>query len=199
MANGAMTTNVKEEKEVRKILVDEGYIDCVVQLPEKLFFTTGIPCCLFFLSKNRDGKNGYRARRNKILFIDARKMGKPVSRKQKALSKEEIDKIASVYRAFKYEHAKSCENIEGFCKIAKLEEVQQNDYKLTPSMYVGTEAEEEEEDIPFEQKIAELTKRLLEQFEESNKLQEKIKQNLEELMYRNGEKSNLVFKREKNE
>lgn len=79
MANGAMTTNVKEEKEVRERLVNEGYIDCIVQLPEKLFFTTGIPCSLFFLSKNRNGKEGFRERKNEILFIDARKMGTLVS------------------------------------------------------------------------------------------------------------------------
>lgn len=80
MANGAMTTNNTGEKDVRQKLVDEGYIDCIVQLPEKLFFTTGIPCCLFFLSKNRDGEKGYRARKNEVLFIDARKKGVMVSR-----------------------------------------------------------------------------------------------------------------------
>ncbi|MBA2876370.1 type I restriction-modification system subunit M [Thermaerobacillus caldiproteolyticus] len=181
MANGAMTTNVKEEKEVRQKLVDEGYIDCIVQLPEKLFFTTGIPCCLFFLSKNRDGKNGYRARKNEILFIDARKMGTLVSRKQKALSKEEIDKIAAVYHAYKYEEAEQYEDVAGFCKVATIEEVQENDYKLTPGIYVGTEVSDED-DTPFEEKMAELTQRLLEQFEESNRLQEKIKQDLEGLM-----------------
>ncbi|WP_339229352.1 class I SAM-dependent DNA methyltransferase [Aeribacillus sp. FSL K6-2833] len=181
MANGAMTTNVKEEKEVRQKLVDEGYIDCIVQLPEKLFFTTGIPCCLFFLSKNRDGKNGYRARKNEILFIDARKMGTLVSRKQKALSKEEIDKIAAIYHAYKYEDGKGYEDIAGFCKVATIEEVQANDYKLTPGIYVGTEVLDED-DIPFEEKMAELTQRLLEQFEESNRLQEQIKKDLEGLV-----------------
>jgi type I restriction enzyme M protein len=150
-------------------------------LPEKLFFTTGIPCCLFFLSKNRDGKNGYRARKNEILFIDARKMGTLVSRKQKALSKEEIDKIAAVYRAYKYDGEERYEDIVGFCKVATIEEVQANDYKLTPGIYVGTEVSDED-DIPFEEKMAELTQLLLEQFEESNRLQEKIKKDLEGLV-----------------
>lgn len=177
-----MTTNVKEEKEVRERLVDEGYIDCIVQLPEKLFFTTGIPCCLFFLSKNRDGKEDFRERKNEILFIDARKMGTLVSRKQKALSKEEIEKIAAVYHNFKnVDTSKEYEDVSGFCKVSTIDDVQKNDYKLTPGIYVGTE-ESEEDGVPYKEKIAELTEILYKQFEESNRLQEKIKKDLEGLL-----------------
>jgi type I restriction enzyme M protein len=181
MANGAMTTNIGEEKDARQKMIDESYVDCIVQLPEKLFFTTGIPCCLFFLSKNRDGKNGFRERKNEILFIDARKMGSLVSRKQKALSKEETDHIAAVYHAYKNDDDKTYEDVAGFCKVAATEEVQKNDYKLTPGMYVGTETVEED-DIPYEEKMAELQQLLLEQFDESNRLQEKIKKDLEGLV-----------------
>jgi type I restriction enzyme M protein len=176
MANGAMTTSVSEEKEIRQRLVDGSYIDCIVQLPEKLFFTTGIPCCLFFLSKNRDGKGEYRERLNDILFIDARKMGILVSRKQKALMKEEIDKIAATYHSFKNKD-KDYLDIAGFCKVTSLEEVKENEYKLTPGVYVGTEAIEGD-DLPFEEKMSELTQLLLEQFAESNRLQRKIKEDL---------------------
>ncbi|KAF0822182.1 class I SAM-dependent DNA methyltransferase [Cytobacillus firmus] len=181
MANGAMTTNVKEEKEVRQHLIDEGYIDCVVQLPEKLFFTTGIPCCLIFLSKNRDGKSNFRERKKEFLFIDARKMGTLVSRKQKALIQEEIDRISKVYHDFKSKESDEFEDLVGFCKVASLEEVQGNDYKLTPGVYVGTE-ETDEEDVPFEEKMEELKQLLLEQFEESNRLQAEIKKDLEEIV-----------------
>jgi type I restriction enzyme M protein len=181
MANGAMTSNQKEEKEVRKRLIEEGYIDCIVQLPEKLFFTTGIPCCLFFLSKNRDGNNGFRNRKGEILFIDARKMGNLVSRKQKALSQEEINKISSVYHDFKYEDKKPYEDIAGFCKVATIEEVKKVDYKLSSGIFVGTEVGEDD-DTPFEEKMEELTQRILSQFEESNRLQEKIKIDLEGLI-----------------
>mgnify|MGYP001258076437 CR=1 FL=1 len=180
MANGAMTTNLSGEKEVRQKLVDQGYVDCIVQLPDKLFFTTGIPCCLWFLSKNRDGQKGFRERKNEILFIDARKMGHLVSRKQRALSKEEIKEIADVYHAYRNRNGQY-EDRAGFCKVATIEEVRNNDYKLTPGIYVGTEVSNED-DVSFEEKMAELTQRLLEQFEESNRLQEKIKMDLEELM-----------------
>lgn len=178
MANGAMTTNLREEREVRQRLVDEGYVDCIVQLPEKLFFTTGIPCCLFFLSKNRDGKNEYRERKNEILFIDARRMGSLVSRKQKALSVEEIEKIANVYRTYKHKDFEDYQDIEGFCKVATLNDVKEKDYKLTPGIYVGTK-EIEDDEVSFEEKMEELRTKLLEQFEESNRLQEKIKKDLE--------------------
>ncbi|MFV2048557.1 N-6 DNA methylase [Metabacillus sp. YM-086] len=181
MANGAMTTNTTGEKEVRQKLIEEGYVDCIVQLPEKLFFTTGIPCCLFFLSKNRDGKGEFRNRKNEILFIDARKLGTLVSRKQKALSQAEIDKVSNVYHAYKNIETGEYEDIAGFCKVATLEKVEASDYKLTPGIYVGTEVIDEE-DVPFEEKMEQLKQQLLEQFEESNRLQEKIRGDLEELV-----------------
>jgi type I restriction enzyme M protein len=96
MANGAMTTNTSEEKATRQALVEEGFVDCIVQLPDRLFFGTGIPCCLWFLSKNRNGTHGYRHRREEILFIDARGLGQMVSRRQHALSDDDIGRIASV-------------------------------------------------------------------------------------------------------
>lgn len=180
MANGAMTTNVTGEKEVRQKFVDEGYIDCIVQLPEKLFFTTGIPCCLFFLSKNRDGQKDFRPRRNEVLFIDARKKGVMVSRRQKALTPEDIEEIAAVYQAFRKADGKF-EPVEGFCNVATIEEIRANDYKLTPGIYVGTEVSEIDV-VPFEEKMAELMGRLQEQFAESNRLQERIIRNLEGLV-----------------
>ncbi|MDT8862136.1 type I restriction-modification system subunit M [Alkalihalobacillus sp. MEB130] len=180
MANGAMTTNTTGEKEVRQKLVDDHHIDCIVQLPEKLFFTTGIPCCLFFLSKNRNGSNGYRERQNEILFIDARKMGALVSRRQKALSSEEINKIANTYHGFRNKDGNLVEET-GFAGIASIEQVKENNYKLTPGIYVGT-VQIEESDIPFEEKIEELTNTLREQFDESSRLQEKILNDLEGLV-----------------
>lgn len=180
MANGAMTTNVREEKAVREWFVDNGYIDCIVALPEKLFLSTGIPVCLFFLSKNRDGKKGHRERNKEVLFIDARKKGASVSRRQKALSNEEMEEIANVYHNFKLEEEK-IEDIPGFCKVARLDEVKENDYKLTPGIYVGTE-EVEDDGVPFEEKMEELRTKLFDQFEESNRLQEKIKKDLEGLL-----------------
>ncbi|WP_339283793.1 class I SAM-dependent DNA methyltransferase [Oceanobacillus sp. FSL K6-3682] len=180
MANGAMTTNQKGEKPVREWFVENGYIDCIVALPEKLFLSTGISCCLFFLSKNRDGKGEYRERKNEILFIDARMKGSLVSRKQKALSEEEIEEIATVYHNFKFGKEK-VENIAGFCKVATVNEVKYNNYTLTPGIYVGIE-DVEDDGVPFQEKMEDLTTKLLVHFKESNRLQEKIQKDLEGLL-----------------
>jgi type I restriction enzyme M protein len=180
MANGAMTTNVREEKATRQALVDEGFVDCIVQLPDKLFFGTGIPATLWFLSKNRAGTHGYRYRKEEILFIDARRMGEMVSRRQRALRDEEIQRIADLYH--RYRRIEDVpEDEPGFCKIATLEEVRAHDYKLTPGIYVGTEAEEADGE-PFEEKMPRLIEELREIFAESDRLQAAILDDLEGLV-----------------
>jgi type I restriction enzyme M protein len=180
MANGAMTTNTSGEREVRQQLVEDSYVDCIIQLPEKLFYGTGIPCCLFFLSKNRRDEKGFRERENEVLFIDARKKGTMVSRRQKAFTIEEISEISAIYHAYKTGEGKY-EDIQGFCKVATLEDIRVNYYKLTPGIYVGAE-EIEMDGVPFEEKMGVLWDILQEQFAESKRLQERISKNLEELL-----------------
>lgn len=176
MSNGAMTTGVTEEKAARVALIEEGLVDCIVQLPEKLFFGTGIPACLWFLSRNRDGRGPYRKRDGEILFIDARQKGVMVSRRQRVFIDEEIAAIAAIYHHYREVEGER-QNIAGFCKTATLDEVRAYDYKLTPGIYVGTDVEETD-DAPFEVKMAELTGKLKAQFSESNILQGKILEGL---------------------
>ena len=153
-------------------------IDCIVQLPERLFLTTGIPACLFILSKNRDGKDGlHRERMNEILFIDARKLGTMVSRKLRAFSDDDIAKVANAYHQWRNVNGTHM-NIDGFCKSATLDEIADQKFMLTSGRYVGTEAEEED-GILFKEKMAKLISKLDEQFIMSRKLQDKIKTNLE--------------------
>mgnify|MGYP001132239391 CR=1 FL=1 len=178
MANGAMTTSVKEEKEARIALVEEGFVDCVIRMPEKLFANVQIPCCLWFFSKNRQGTKEFRERKNEILFIDASGMGEliPGSRKQKYLSDEEIAKIGNAYHQYRKKGGKPlC--IDGFCKVAALEEVRKHDYKLAPGIYVGTE-EDEVDDTLFEERMVALKSQLFEQFGESEKLMKEIRKDL---------------------
>lgn len=180
MANGAMTTGNAGEKIVRERMITSGMIDCIVQLPEKLFLTTGIPACLFILSKNRDGKDGlHRERRNEILFIDARKLGTMVTRKLRAFSEEDIDKVADAYHQWR-NIGGNHQDIDGFCKNASLELVEEQKYVLTPGRYVGSEAEKDD-GVLFEDKMAALTVKLNEQFIRSNELQQLIQQNLKTL------------------
>lgn len=182
MANGAMTTGNQGEKNVREHMIENGMVDCIVQMPDKLFLTTGIPACLFILSKNRDGKDGeHRERKNEILFIDARKLGQMVSRRLRVFEDADVTKIADAYHQWRNKKGKYSD-VEGFCKAATLEEVKANNNVLSPGRYVGTEAEEDD-GIPFEEKMKHLTAQLKEQFEEGEKLEQQIKDNLKSIGY----------------
>ncbi|HXL56629.1 MAG TPA: class I SAM-dependent DNA methyltransferase [Chitinophagaceae bacterium] len=189
MANGAMTTGSAGEKNVREYMIEKGMVDCIVQMPDKLFLTTGIPACLFILSKNRDGKDGlHRERKNEILFIDARKLGHMVNRRLRVFSNADVQKIAHVYHTWRNNPAVRIpeldsgvhKDVAGFCKTATLDEIRANNYVLSPGRYVGTEAEEDD-GISFEEKMQKLTAELMEQFEESERLEEEIKRNLKSL------------------
>ena len=179
MANGSMTTSLTNEEETRKALVDEGFVDCIVQLPDKLFFGTGIPACLWFLSKNRDGSNGEQERSDRILFLDARDMGELVERTKRVLSEDEIGRLEEVYHRFRMPGEEVNEE-PGFSAVATLEEVRSNDYKLTPGLYVGFE-DDDGDRVPFEVKMPQLVDELEGQFTKSERLQEEIRSNLRSL------------------
>lgn len=168
MANGAMTTNSTEEKEARVALVEEDFVDCIVQLPDKLFFGSGIPVCLWFLSKNRDGSGPYRRRKGEVLFIDARSRGRMVTRRLRALADEEIAEIAATYQHFRGVEGERQE-VPGFCKTATLDDIRKHDFRLTPGIYVGTEAEDVDE-MPFAKRMTQLKTELQQSFSESERL-----------------------------
>jgi type I restriction enzyme M protein len=185
MANGAMTTGSAGEKNVREYMIKNGMVDCIVQMPDKLFLTTGIPACLFILSKNRNGRDGeHRERKKEILFIDARKLGHMVNRRLRVFSDDNILKVASAYHQWRSNKHVTLSmpkgnylDVDGFCKAATMEEVSANNYVLSPGRYVGTETEEDD-GISFEEKMNKLTGELAEQFEESKGLELQIKENL---------------------
>jgi len=177
MATGELSNGETARFEVRKTLVEENFIDCIVQLSGQLFANTQIPCSLWFLSRNRGGERGFRKRKGEILFIDGRKLGSliPGSRKQKQLSDDEVEKIAAVYR--RYRHTGMPDAMPGFCRVATVEEVRDHKFALTPGRYVGS-AETEEDDEPFEEKMPRLVAVLNAQFDESAKLERLIRENL---------------------
>jgi type I restriction enzyme M protein len=178
MATGELSNNETARLEVRRTLIEQDYVDAIVQMPAQLFANTPIPSSIWFLSKNRNGEKGNRRRKSEILFIDARKMGALISgsRKQKQLSDEEIERIAAVYREFK--RTAAYEEVAGFCKVATLDEVRGHNYALTPGRYVGAE-DIEDEDLPFEEKFSMLVEKLDEQFSKSGELEQAIREKLE--------------------
>lgn len=175
LANGSMSTNILAEYEIRKKLIEEDIVECIVTLPGQLFYSTPIPVCLWFITKNK-AKNGKRERSGEILFIDARNLGHMATRTLKEFSQEDIGKVATTYHAWRGTKEESYEDVAGFCKVTKLEEVREHDYILTPGRYVGLEDEEDGE--PFDEKMERLTTELSEQFKESKKLEDQIREAL---------------------
>ena len=184
LANGSLSSMTSNEGEIRKNIVEADLVDCIVALPDKLFYNTMIPACLWFISRDKKD-NKFKDRRGKILFIDARKMGVMVDRRHRELTDEDIKKIADTYHAWRGENKLEYKDIPGFCKSATLEEVRKHDYILTPGRYVGFEEQEEDEEA-FEEKMKKLTSELAKQMQESKKLDEEIKKNLEMLGWRVG-------------
>jgi type I restriction enzyme M protein len=180
MSAGELSNSEIARVVVRKNLVENDYIDCVVQFTGQLFANTQIPCSLWFLSKNRSGTFGFRQRKGEVLFIDARELGSliPGSRKQKQLSDEEIRRIALIFH--QYRHDRSPDELPGFCKIATTEMIRENMYVLTPGRYVGNLDEMGEEE-PFEEKYPKLVLDLKQQFKESEDLHRRILNALESI------------------
>jgi type I restriction enzyme M protein len=178
LANGSMTSNSGGENEIRKNMILDGVVDCMVALPTQLFFNTQIPACLWFLARNRTtGK--FRNRKNEILFIDARKIGSLVSRKNRAFTEEDIQGIAAIYHQWRSKTGEYHDQ-QGFCKSATLEEVEANNFVLTPGRYVGTE-DMEDDGVSFEEKVAGISEKLRTHFAESIELQERIRLNLQKV------------------
>lgn len=180
LANGSMNSNTSGEGEIRKNMIDAGLVDCMVALPSQLFFNTMIPACLWFLARNRTNHK-FRDRSNEILFIDARKLGTMVNRRNKEFTTEDIALIAGTYHAWRGKTG-IYEDKAGFCKAATIEEVRKNNYVLMPGRYVGTE-ETEDDGVPFEEKMNALTAKLAEQFARGDELQKTIHENLKGIGY----------------
>lgn len=159
LANGSLSSNTSNEGEIRKNILEADLVDAIVALPDKLFYTTGIPVCIWFFNRNKKNKG-------ETLFIDARKMGTMVSRKLRELTDEDIKKISDTYHA--YNGNGEYEDKLGYSKKVTIDEIRNNDYILTPGRYVGIE-EEEDDGEPFEEKMERLTKTLSEQFAKSKK------------------------------
>ena len=176
LANGSLSSQTSGEGEIRKALIEHDLVDCIVALPKQLFYNTGIPACIWFISRKRSG-NGDRKRSGEILFIDASEVGYMEDRTHRAFSEEDITRIAETYHEWR-KHQGSYEDQAGFCKSAKTEEITKHNYVLTPGRYVGIK-EEEDDGIPFEVKIKELTTTLSRQIAEEQELNQEIKKQLE--------------------
>jgi type I restriction enzyme M protein len=175
LANGSLSSNTSGEGEIRKKMIEADLVDCIVALPKQLFYNTGIPACLWFLSRKRSG-NGDRKRNGEILFIDASEMGFMQDRTHRAFTDEDIAKITNTYHEWRSKENKY-EDVKGFCKSASLAEIQKNNFVLTPGRYVGIK-DEIDDGIKFEDKMQFLTTQLAEQMAKEAELNQEIKEQL---------------------
>lgn len=190
LSKGALTTNTTGEGDIRKALIENDLVECIVNLPTKLFLNTQIPACLWFLKKNKQLRKG------EILFIDARNKGVLINRKNRILTDQqyflenkgieqngEIEEIAAIYHNWRSLPPLGgvggglYEDIAGFCKVSTIDEVRKLNYVLTPGRYVGLA--DEEDDFVFEERFnmlkAELEKQLAEEAELNRKIEENLK------------------------
>lgn len=177
LAKGALTTKSSGEGDIRKELVEARLVDCIVNLPSKLFLNTQIPASLWFLSRNKaNGK--YRNRTDEILFIDARNMGHLINRRTRELSPEDIETIAKTYNSWRNPDG-DYEDVKGFCNSASIERVRELDYILTPGRYVGLP--EEEDNFDFKERFNKLKAEFEEQLKEEARLNDLIAENLQKV------------------
>lgn len=190
LANGSMSSSTNNEGEIRASLIENDLVECMVALPGQLFTNTQIPACIWFLTKNKKARTDkagrkLRDRKGEVLFIDARNLGYMKDRVLRDFTRDDIQKVADLYHAWKTGaevNGVAYEDQAGFCKSATLEEIKKHDFVLTPGRYVGA-AEELDDGVPFAEKMAVLTSKLSEQFVESATLEAEIKKNLVELGY----------------
>jgi type I restriction enzyme M protein len=180
LANGSMSSSQAGEGEIRARIVDADLVDCMVALPGQLFYSTQIPVCLWFLTRNKRDPR-FRARSETTLFIDARDLGTLVDRTHRELSDSEITRIASTYHAWRGDPgSEAYADVPGFCEVVETEKIRLNSYALTPARYVRR-ADRPDAAMPFEDEMRLLAKKVRDEAAQGAELDEVIARNLERL------------------
>ncbi|MCL2662135.1 MAG: type I restriction-modification system subunit M [Oscillospiraceae bacterium] len=167
LANGSLSSQSGGEGDIRRKIVEDDLVEGIIAMPTQLFYTTGIPVSLWFINRNKKQKG-------KTLFIDARKMGTMISRKNREMTTEDMAKISDTFVAFE---EGTLDDTNGFCAVVSTNEIAKHDYILTPGRYVGIE-EQEDDGEPFEEKMTRLTSELSEMFKHSHELEDEIRKRL---------------------
>ena len=170
LANGSLAAGY-QEGEIRKRIIENDLVDCIITMPTNLFYTVTVPCSIWIISRNKKQKG-------KTLFINANNLGTMVTRRLRELTEDDIKTIANTYH--KYEQAEGYENIKGFCYSATTEEIKSYNNVLTPGRYVGVD-DSNIDDVPFDEKISIITSELKSQFDESRILENNIVDNLKNI------------------
>jgi type I restriction enzyme M protein len=180
LANGSLASQKSGEGDIRRRLLEGDLVECIVALPGQLFYSTQIPVSLWFLNRDKTpgGARAWRDRRGETLFIDARKLGTMVDRTHRELTDQDITRISGTYHSWRGQPgAGKYAAVPGFCAVATVEQITEQRHVLTPGRYVGAE-EAEEDDEPLDEKIVRLIKELNEAFDQSDRLQERVRATL---------------------
>ncbi len=167
LANGALSSQTGGEGDIRQRIIEADLVEGIIALPSQLFYSTGIPVSLWFLTRNKQQPG-------KTLFIDARQMGTMVTRAVRELQQDDIARIADTFEQFRNG---TLEDEKGFCAVRTIDDIRAQDFILTPGRYVGI-AEQEDDGEPFEDKMKRLTSELSGLFEQSHQLEEEIRKQL---------------------
>jgi type I restriction enzyme M protein len=188
LANGSMSSRQSGEGEIRAAMVEADLIACMIALPPQLFRTTQIPACLWFLAKDKSAQGAKRLtdRSGHVLFIDARSLGVLVNRTERIFTDDEIRRIAGIYHAWRGTQSArlagvAYADVPGFCYSANTEEIRTHDHVLTPGRYVGATEVDDSDAEPIAEKIVRLTKELYAHFDESARLEQEVRRELERL------------------
>ena len=174
MANSASDAR-SSELEIRKKLTEEGIVDVIISVGPNFFYTVTLPCTLWFLDKGKKNTD----RKDKVLFIDARNIFKQIDRAHREFTPEQIEQIAKIVRQYRGEE-QEYQDIVGLCKVATISEIESQGWSLNPGRYVGV-SEEEDDGIPFAEKMQKLEAELKQYFSESEKLEKEILGNLKKI------------------
>ncbi|MCK9310616.1 MAG: type I restriction-modification system subunit M [Candidatus Cloacimonetes bacterium] len=169
LANGSLSTAGKQELEIRRNMLDRGVIDCIITMPDKLFYSVSIPVALWFLEEGK--------RSTDVLFIDARNLGHMIDRKVRELSQEDIDLVSNTYHNWK--NNTGYEDVKGFCKVASLNDIKATGYTLVPGRYVGVDDSDRLSEKEIRIELKKTSQELIKLLEESRKLEDKVKEILD--------------------
>lgn len=171
MPNGATTSNTQDDYKIRKAMIESGKVEAILALPNKLFSNVSISVQCWVLNKAKTNTD--------ILFINADNMGKLISRKIRVLKEADINKIVKAYKDFQ---AGNLEDVPGFCKGAKLDDIISKDYSLNPGRYVGADESDKLTPEEIQEELRKTSEELFKLMEEGKELEEKVKEILEEEM-----------------
>lgn len=192
MANSASDAR-QSELEIRQKMIEDNVVDVMVAIGSNFFYTVTLPCTLWFLDKGKKKTD----RKDKVLFIDARNIYNQIDRAHRDFLPEQIEFISNIVRLYRGEAIEAdagseklmkehfpkgkYQDIDGLCKVERIEKIKEHGYSLNPGRYVGV-TEKPEDDFDFYERLEELNEELEKLNIEAREFEDRIAENVEKLL-----------------